>query len=283
MTEVAGRPDARDRGFELLDARGVRKLNPVLEGGLLGGLWCRNDAVLEPGSVLTAFRSELEKTGRYQWLPGRRAVEVLPYSTGSTNGPVVVDHLGQRHHGAIVLLCIGDQLTGLAGPIGTSLAALPLRRCRLHMMQTAPPGTSVTTAVADADSMRYYPAFALPGRALLPHADADVSRWSMQLLLVQRAGGGLTIGDTHVYDEPFDFGLEEDVYDRLRDRAESLLGWPLPRVVRRWTGTYTLTGDDRPCYRGEVGDGVWLVTGTAGRGMTLAPAIAEQTWEQLGR
>ena len=58
----------------------------------------------------------------------------------------------------------------------------------------------------------------------------------MQLLLVQRANGELTIGDTHVYDEPFDFAVDERVYEELRARAEAILGWQLPPVVRRWAG-----------------------------------------------
>ena len=47
---------------------------------------------------------------------------------------------------------------------------------------------------------------------------------SAQLLLVQRADGGLTIGDTHEYDEPFAFDVDKDAYDHLRARAEALLG-----------------------------------------------------------
>ena len=105
----------------------------------------------------------------------------------------------------------------------------------------------------------------------------------MQLLLVQRAGGGLTIGDTHVYDEPFDFAVDESAYDCLRDRAESILGWELPPVVRRWAGVYTAATDDRICYRRQIEPAVWVVTGPAGRGMTLSPAIAEQTWEEVSR
>ena len=37
-----------------------------------------------------------------------------------------------------------------------------------------------------------------------------------------------TIGDTHEYAEPFGFDLDEDAYDHLRARAETLLGAPVP-------------------------------------------------------
>jgi FAD dependent oxidoreductase TIGR03364 len=282
MADLASQPEGVARGVEVLDAAGVRSVNPSIRGVLVGGLWCRNDAVVEPGSVLGAVRRNLEATGRYRWIPGCQAVDVE--GGGSSDaGPTVIDHLGRRHQGSAVLLCIGDRLSGLGGRVGTALAAAPLRRCRLQMMQTAPTTHHLATAVADGDSMRYYPAFDLPSRTDLPPPSAETTKWGMQLLMVQRAGGGLTIGDTHVYEEPFDFAVEEMPYGHLRRRAESILGWDLPPVVRRWDGVYTLTTDDRIYWREQADLGVWIVTGPAGRGMTLSPAIAEETWEGVER
>ena len=280
MAEAAAQPDAATRGFELLDANGVRAHNPAVRGELLGGLRCTRDAIVEPGLVLGALRITLEATGRYTWLPRRQVVDV---ETTTDDTAVAVDQLGNRHEGTAVVLCIGDRLSGLGGRIGATLAAAPLRKCRLQMMQTAPASERLTTALADADSMRYYPAFALPGLDALPEPAATTSQWGMQLLLVQRAGGGLTIGDTHSYDEPFDFAVEEHLYEDLRARAEALLGWSLPPVVRRWAGVYTGVTDERIYYRTTIDPGIVVVTGPAGRGMTLSPAIAEETWEELTR
>jgi FAD dependent oxidoreductase TIGR03364 len=285
MAEAAARPDAPARGTELLDVTGVRKVNPAIKGDIVGGLWCPRDAVVEPGSVLGSLRRTLEATGRYRWLPGHQAVDVQPgggdRNTDTGSGATVIDHLGLRHRGSLVVLCIGDRLSGLGNRIGVALAEAPLRRCRLQMMQTAPISERLSTAIADADSMRYYPAFDLPARAGLPTARPETSEWGMQLLLVQRAGGEFTIGDTHVYQEPFDFAVDESLYDLLHARAESILGWGLPPPIRRWAGVYTLATDGRICFRERIDDAIWVVTGPAGRGMTLSPAIAEQTWEEV--
>jgi FAD dependent oxidoreductase TIGR03364 len=280
MAEAASQPDAPSRRIELLDAATVRDVNPAIKGDVIGGLWCRSDAVVEPGSVLGAIRTTLEATGRYRWLPSHHAVDVVT-APGRDGGPTVVDHLGGRHSGSLVVLCIGDRLSGFRGRVGSQLAAAPLRRCRLQMMQTAPTSEHLTTALADADSMRYYPAFDLPALAALPAARPETTEWGMQLLVVQRAGGGLTIGDTHRYEEPFDFALDEAPFDHLHARTEALLGWDLPPVVRRWAGVYTATTDDRIYLRERIDPGVWVVTGPAGRGMTLSPAIAERTWQEV--
>ena len=49
-------------------------------------------------------------------------------------------------------------------------------------------------------------------------------------------------------------------------------------MTRRWAGVYSqVTGTDL-YHRSRPAAGVELVTGPGGRGMTLAPAIAEQTF-----
>jgi glycine/D-amino acid oxidase-like deaminating enzyme len=105
----------------------------------------------------------------------------------------------------------------------------------------------------------------------------------MQLLMVQRRDGGLTIGDTHAYAEPFDFDVEESPYGHLAGVAEALLGRPLPAIHRRWAGVYAQATDPAlVVHRQAIADGLWLVTGPGGRGMTCSPAIAETTITEAG-
>jgi FAD dependent oxidoreductase TIGR03364 len=276
LKEAAALPDADRRGFELLDPGAVRAVNPALRGEFAGGLYCRLDGIVEPRQVLPALRGYLAAgSSQYQWLPGREVTEV-------TSG-AVRDHTGAWHHGDLVVLCTGAAHTGVAGRCLTGGTAAPVRRVRLQMMQTAPLPGKITTALADGDSLRYYPAYELPGRAQLAPQSGAAARARAQLLLVQRADGGLTIGDTHEYAEPFAFDVDEDAYDHLRARAEALLGGPVPRIQRRWAGVYSEVNPALASaalyHRSEVEPGVVLVTGPGGRGMTCSPAIAEETFQ----
>jgi FAD dependent oxidoreductase TIGR03364 len=270
LKEAAALPDADRRGFELLDPAAVRAVNPALRGEFLGALLCRLDAIVEPRQVLPALRGYLAGPG-YEWLPGREVTEVAPNA--------VRDHTGAWHRCDLVILCPGAAHTQVAGRYLHKSGGV--RRVRLQMMQTAPIAERITTALADGDSLRYYPAYDLPGRSQLPPQAATAERANAQLLLVQRADGGLTIGDTHEYAEPFAFDLDEDAYDHLRARAEALLGAPIPRVQRRWAGVYSevdpAVAGHALYHRAEVEPGVVLVTGPGGRGMTCSPAIAEET------
>jgi glycine/D-amino acid oxidase-like deaminating enzyme len=206
----------------------------------------------------------------YTWLACTTAVDV---DTG-----LVVDHRRDKHTADHVIICPGARSDGFAAAL---VEGQPVRRVQLQMLQTAPLGERLTTSLADGNSLRYYPAFDVPARDELPSPDPLVSEMGIQLLVSQRAGGELTVGDTHRYQEPFDFAVDERPLSYLLARLEALLGRPLPPVVRRWTGVYSEATDGRLCHRRDVLPGVTLVTAPGGRGMTLAPALAEQTWNEI--
>jgi FAD dependent oxidoreductase TIGR03364 len=274
LKEAAARPDAAVRGYELIDAAAARQVNPALRGEFAGALRCRRDAVVEPRLALPAIREYLlagrGRPAGYAWRPGREATEIAPHA--------VRDHTGEWHRGDLIVVCTGAAHAGVAGPHLAGYRAPPVRRVRLQMMQTRPFAGRLTTSVADGDSLRYYPAFDLPGRDRLPAQAPVAAAARAQLLLVQRLDGSLTIGDTHEYAEPFAFDLHEDHYDHLRGQSEKLLGSPLPPTERRWAGVYSQATGPELYHRSPIAPGVILVTGPGGRGMTCAPAIAEETF-----
>ncbi|MCX5382244.1 TIGR03364 family FAD-dependent oxidoreductase [Streptomyces sp. NBC_00083] len=272
------REDAAARGYKLLTADEARALNPALRGDFTAALWCERDAAVEPRTAQLALKEALLESGRYTFLGGREVRDVVERA----HGAAVRDDHGAVHTGDAVVLCTGAWLGGLVRELAPDL---PVRRVRLQMMQTAPLGEPLTTSVADPDSFRYYPAYA--GEALDAlnagqAQDATAAAHKMQLLMVQRADGGLTIGDTHEYEHPFAFDVVEEPYDHLVRVVESYLGRPLPKIRHRWAGVYAqCTDTTQVVHRRQVRDGVWLVTGPGGRGMTCSPAIAEQTADEL--
>lgn len=272
---VASRADAGERGFTLLEPDQVRAVNPALRGDFLAGLHCTTDAVVESRQALPAIRAYLSGSGRYTFLPGTEA--------RAFEGTSVRDDHGRRHEGDLVLVCTGAAHGGLVRELAGDL---PVRRVRLQMMQTAPLDEPLTTAIADGDSMRYYPGFAGAALDELRRNEAQTpvaAEHHMQLLCVQRLHGGLTIGDTHEYDEPFTFDVDEAPYRYLVEVVQGLLGRALPPVQRRWAGVYSQCLDPQQLVcRTNPGDGLWVITGPGGRGMTLGPALAEQTADIIG-
>ena len=68
----------------------------------------------------------------------------------------------------------------------------------------------------------------------------------------------------------------------LLARAASILGTELPPIRRPWDGVYSQPLKGALFHRQQVGETPWVVTGAGGRGMTLAPAIAEAVPAELG-
>lgn len=275
LTRAAALADAPARSFELLDPAGITKVNPglapaVAAGRLIGGLWCRADAIVEPRSAAVAIQRWLAARDGYIMLSERTVLGFADHE--------VRDQTGARHRGDLIVVCTGADHSGVAG---AHLAAAPVRRVRLQMLQTERFPTHLTTSVADGDSLRYYPAFAGAGRDALGPASEMTSRWHSQLLLVQRLDGSLTIGDTHSYEEPFPFDVDQAPETHLRARAEAVLGIPPPPTRLRWAGVYSQVTDESLYHRASLADGVVLVTGPGGRGMTCSPGIAEDTFADV--
>ncbi len=285
LEAVAQRADACARGLKLLGPEAARRVNPAL-GKVRAALHCTTDAVVEPRRVLASLRDLCEASGRYRWLPEHEVKE--------TDAHAVVDARGRRYEGDLVVLCTGAAHSGVAAPalegltadtaapvrsVGAVRSVRAVRRVRLQMMETERLERVLTTSVADGDSLRYYPAYDVAAREDLQPQAPVAAEWGAQLLLVQRANGSLTIGDTHAYEEPFPFDLHEAPNRHLLDVAASLVEDPLPPVVRRWAGVYSQAVDPAQLYlRATATPGVELVTGAGGRGMTLAPAIAAETF-----
>ncbi len=267
---AAARDDAAQRGFTLLDPAGVRHVNPGITGSCLAGLHCSLDAAVEPRLVPPALLDAMLRSGQCRYLPDREVVDVADHA--------VVDHTGERHTGELVVLCVGAVEGGAMGDV---FAGAPLTRVRLQMAETMPLGRALATSVADGNSLRYYPAFSEFAHLLTERRDVALERFGIQLLCQQRLDGSLTIGDTHEYTEPFDFDLADEPVELVEQLARAAIGEPFPRIQRRWAGVYhqlATVSDDALYDRRTVAPGVIAVTGAGGRGMTLAPAIAEASF-----
>jgi FAD dependent oxidoreductase TIGR03364 len=271
MEAFARHADAEERSVVFLGPDELRAVNPAVGGDIEGGLHCTDDAVVEPRLALAALRGYLLERGGYTFHTGHRAVSVGERTVVETGGVV--------READLVVVATGAAFDHLPG---TDHLASRLRRVRLQMLETAPFAATLSTAVADADTLRYYPAYDVVDRAPLAAQNSVAAAHHLQLLMVQRADGGLTIGDTHAFEEPFDFALAEDASLELLSRATALLGRPLPPVTRRWEGVYSQCIDGDVCLRHEIKPGVWMVTGPGGRGMTCAPGIAADTLTAAG-
>ncbi len=270
MLAAAAMPDAPARGFRVLDRAQVQAHEPVLQGKFLGALECTQDAAVEPNLLLGGLRDYLARHDRYTWRPNFEVVDFYHDETGNH----VTDLTGHKVSGDLLVICPGSAQQGF---LSEFLEGAPLRRVHLQMGATVPFAANLGHSIADADSMRYYPAFKDLALDTLAPQDPIAAQFKMQLLLVPRLDRSFTIGDTHEYEEPFSHEILEAPYDHLRSVISAIFGAPTPAIERRWSGNYSQFVGDGIYYRRELAPGAVVVTGGGGRGNTISPAIAEET------
>jgi FAD dependent oxidoreductase TIGR03364 len=265
------RGDAKEREFELLTRAEILERNPALRGEFDSGIYCGRDAAVESRAALGALRTYMENSRRYEFLPGHELAGVADH--------VAIDHRGVHYGGDHVVLCLGATLSGFGAELFEND---PLRKVRLYMAETEPLGDTLTTSVANGDSFRYYPGFAEFAKDILDAQPSPAADFAIQLLCQQRLHGGLTIGDTHEPEVPGLFETLDRPMDIIERAARLVIGPAMPRIERRWSGVYYQLVDPTPneiYFRKQVANGVSAVTGAGGRGMTLAPAIAEESFQ----
>jgi len=276
IEKVAQYPDASDRGWRALDRKQIMEINPAIRGeSVTGGLHCSQDAVVEPDRVLGEVRSVMQENPRFEYLPGHDVVSVDESSNGVRLA--IRGGKGKEVSGEFAFVVPGADHSSL---FGEHLDSEPLRRVFLQMARLENPGVVLTTSIANFDSLRFYPGYRGEPIAELEPVRPLVQEMVMQLLLQQRVDGTLTMGDTHVYEEPFPHEMREDCYDLLLDEVESILG-TRPNITTRWQGIYSQNTADLICVRRKITPKIMLVTGPGGRGNTLSPAIAEASMKEM--
>jgi len=270
MMSAAHMDDAAARGFRVLTAEQVKHLEPVLQGNFVGGLQCTKDAAVEPNMLFAGLRTYLKSRPNYTWQPNFEVVDFYHDETGNH----VTDINGVKVSGDRLVICPGSAHKGF---LAEFLEGAPLRKVHLQMGATVPFAATLGHSIADADSMRYYPAFKDLALDTLPPQSELAAKYKMQLLLVPRLDHTFTIGDTHEYEEPFSHEIFEAPYDHLRAVISAIFGGPAPHIERRWSGNYSQITSSELYLRRELAPGAVVVTGGGGRGNTISPAVAEET------
>jgi hypothetical protein len=268
LQRLAARADAPARGWQLLDREATRSAVPALDGELRGSLHSDLDAVMDPTAALSRLRRTMEATGRYRFRPG---VEIRDVESDG-----VVDYAGRVTKGDFVVLCPGASFRLAASVLRQPSA---LRSVRLQAVQTSAPAVRLTAPLSDLTSLL---AHGVEGHEQdRPPPFPDEGDIQVRLNCVPRPDGSLLVGQVQDVEDPHGFDLLERPMNEVLRRLENMLGAPLPPVTRRWSGTVHESLDGRLWYRSDLDQSAVVIAGTDERGITLAPAIACDTFDWM--
>ncbi len=260
---------ANQRDLHLLTTDEVYdKYQLRLAKGVIAALECGLDAMVDPRKAVGAV---------LQYLTDRPNVDVrLSTQVTSVIDRSITTARGDREEFDVIIVTTGAAGVELISPyalpddIGVSTTTLVMTSS-YHTEQVISP------AIADGDSLRYYPFFQPFAAKHLGEQDHLPKSHGAQLLARQLGDGTLIMGDSHYYDDPTRFKIDIEIASYFRDRLDGLLEAEIPRIEKVWLGTYARATDPiRPYVAHPVADGVLYVTGAGGMGMTISWAIADE-------
>lgn len=263
---------APDLGYtcSLLEPAAVRERAPsVRQEGMQAGLFSPIEVCVDPREVIAALPG---------WLRERFGVSLHFNTAVRRIEPPYLEAGAETWRADRIYVCSGDDFQTLYPEV---FAGSGLTRCKLQMMRTTAYGDSwrVGPMLAAGLTLKHYAAFeicdSLPAlKARLEAEMPEYHRYGIHVLVSQNGKGEVTLGDTHEYGlsvEPFDLSHLDDL---VLEYLETFLTIPAMQIAQRWHGVYA-KHPEQPLFLARPAEGVTIVTGIGGAGMTLSFGVAE--------
>jgi FAD dependent oxidoreductase TIGR03364 len=275
LREFAAGPGSEIGGSLLSLSEATNRCPAVRGDGLRTGYWSPHETCVDPREVVAGLPDWLQKTYGVHFEFGTAVLAYDRPRLRSSSGEWSADRL---------VVCSGDDFQTLYPDLFPHTG---LTRCKLQMMRTAPlaGGWRLGPMLAAGLTLRHYPAFAecpslpaLTKRLLAELPDYD--RSGIHVLVSQNGRGELVLGDSHEYGaavEPFD---KEEINELILRYLATFLRPPELRLASRWHGVYC-KHPSQPWFIARPADGVTVVTGVGGAGMTLSFGLAERVVGEL--
>jgi FAD dependent oxidoreductase TIGR03364 len=244
-------------------------LNPET---VVGALWSRTEATVDPREVLRLLPEFLREQHSVEFHWGCPVF-------GIENGHVQTAK--GTWHAEQVVVCNGSDFESLYPEF---FATSGLTRCKLQMLRTKPQpsGWELGPSLAGGLTFRFYPSFricsTLPAlRSRIAEEMPDYDRFGIHTMISQTTAGELTLGDSH------DYGLAPSPFNRdeidtlILKHLNSFVRVPDLSIAERWYGVYS-KHPDKPYIRFRPENGVEVITGLGGAGMTLSFGVAAETF-----
>ncbi|MBN9379596.1 MAG: TIGR03364 family FAD-dependent oxidoreductase [Chitinophagaceae bacterium] len=266
------------RPVQLLDKASVTAASPaVVPNGLLGGLYSRDELIVDPREAIAALPGWLSCQLKVEFCWGK----CVSYISDQT---VYIGN-EEEHQADLIFICNGADFETLYPEI---YSKKPVTKCKLQMMRLAsqPTDWRIGPALCGGLSLTHYNSFkAAASLPLLKQRYAEEMaaylEWGIHVMMSQNGRGELTVGDSHEYGlthDPFDKEfINRMILDYLRTFVQ-VKDWS---VIQTWNGIYTKLTDGEPDLFFSPEPYVYVINGVGGAGMTLSFGLAEELVEGL--
>ncbi len=253
------------------------KYTHINTDNLLGGLYSADEMIIDPREAIATLPNYLSDKWDVEFFWNK----CVSYIADQT----VYIGMDEEHEADVIFICSGADFETL---YPEEFSKLPITKCKLQMMRTSPlpDNERLKTAICGGLSLLHYTSFkAAPSLPLLqqkinselaPYIDLGI-----HVMVSQNGLGEITIGDSHEY------GLYLDPFDKASTNKlilhylKGFLNIDENSIAQTWHGIYPkLTNGDTEIFFSPE-QGVYILNGVGGAGMTLSFGLAEEMLDQI--
>jgi FAD dependent oxidoreductase TIGR03364 len=220
------------------------------------------------------------------WLTEKFEVKFLWNKAVSAVKPPYVFMGNEKAMADLIVVCSGADFETLYPEV---YKEQPLTKCKLQMMRMAAPagGLRIGPALCGGLSLVHYNSFKAASslstlRARYEELLPDYLKWGIHVMVSQNKKGELTIGDSHEY------GLTHDPFDRhyinqlILYYLKTFAVFEPGNIIETWNGIYPKLTDGGTELVLQPENGVTIINGLGGAGMTLSFGLCHQVINAIG-
>ncbi len=262
----------KHRGYTLLNSEETCSTSyPVVSYNLRGSLFSKDEIIVDPREAISKIP---------EFLFERYGVQFIWNTTATSITRDTVFARSKSYSADEIFVCSGSDFETL---FPEQFANENITKCKLQMMRMAAQdeNTRIGPMLCAGLSLINYSSFSIaPTHAQLKarlHLDfPEYIKWGIHVMVSQNQNGELTVGDSHEYGltpDPWDKALVNDLILKYLNKFAQFKN---EKIIETWNGVYSKmkSGETELVIRPQ--DGVTIVNGLGGAGMTLSFGLAEE-------
>lgn len=252
-------------------AETLQRSQAAVKENLLGALWSPQEMIVDPREAIAKIPGWLQEKWGVKFIWGAAVTSIQYPAVYAGNKQYMADQ---------VFICSGADFETLYPEI---FAAAPLTKCKLQMMRLAaqPGNWRIGPSICGGLSLTHYKGFsiassleALKERYRLQYP--DYIKWGIHVMVSQNGTGEITAGDSHEYGNTHDPFDRKFINELVLDYLKGFARFRDETITETWNGIYPklTNGEDHLILSPE--DGITIINGLGGAGMTLSFGLCDQ-------
>lgn len=254
----------------------LNKYNGINEEGLLGALRSEDETIIDPREGIRKLPEYLSEKYKVKFIWGTAVTSVTTHEV----------YAGKTKYSAdLICVCSGADFETLYPEL---FKAQPIIKTKLQMMRFKhkDPNYSIGASVCGGLSLLHYKSFTASSALtkLRLKIEAEIPEYlkhGIHVMVSQNHQGELTVGDSHEYALDFDPFDKIEINNMILAYLKQLMHIGQWEMIQSWNGIYPIMTNGAADLFLNPEQGVYVLNGIGGHGMTMSFGFAEEMINNL--